>query len=178
VSFLNKTYLKITAAAYLIAMVNACAPPATKSIAPTTYDEDISIYRNKYEPPAYSFDEKTQEDEVVLKPIVEPSHHIKNELDSILLKVKKSKENIKYIEGLSIQVYSGNDKEKAYEIKKQIYSVSEVYSPKVTYDQPNYKVSVGEYYTRMEANKDYNVLKTEFAQALLVPIRIPIESNN
>ena len=159
-------------------MVNACAPPATKSIPATTYDEDISIYRNMYEAPEYSFDDKTEQEDVIIKPIVEPTHHIKSELDSILLKVKKSKENIKYINGLSIQVYSGNDKEKAYEIKKQIYSVSDVYSPKVTYDQPNYKVSVGEYYTRMEANKDYNVLKTEFAQSLLVPIRIPIESKN
>ena len=177
-SFLNKTYLKITVLAYCVAMVNACAPPVTKSISTSTYDEDISIYRNKYGAPEYSFDDKSEQEDVILKPVVEPTHHIKSELDSILLKVKKSKENIKYINGLSIQVYSGNDKEKAYEIKKQIYSVSDVYSPKVIYDQPNYKVSVGEYYTRMEANKDYNVLKNEFAQSLLVPIRIPIESKN
>jgi len=162
------------------AMMYACAPTVTKSITttPTTYEEDISIYRNKYTEPNYSFDDKLEGDQTILKPMVEPTHHIKSELDSVLHRVKKSKENVKFINGLSIQVYSGNDKDKAYEIKKLIYSVSDQYSPLVTYDQPNYKVSVGEYYTRMEANKDYNTLKAEFAQSLLVPIRIPIESKN
>ena len=72
-SFLNKTYLKITVLACFVAMVNACAPPATKSIPATTYDEDISIYRNMYEAPEYSFDDKTEQEDVIIKPIVEPT---------------------------------------------------------------------------------------------------------
>lgn len=176
--FLNKVYwasIWVGAAALLY----ACAPSVTKSTTATAYEEDISVHREKYPAPDFSNNDTPPEEPVeVLPPTKEPSRHIKSELDSVLLRIEKAKADINFINGLTIQIYSGNNREKANEIRKQVYEISDIYSPEISYDQPNYKVNVGKYFSRLEANKDYNILKKEFEEALLVPKRIPIQSTN
>ena len=157
-------------------IIVGCTPAATPTTSSSGYEEDISVHRTKYPDPDYSFMEEKQASNIkVEKPDVEPTNHIKAELDTVLYRIKKSRENIGYIDGLTIQVYSGNNRDKANAAKRKVYSVSKDFSPKVLYDQPNYKVNVGDYYTRLEAHKHYSMLKKQFEQALLVPKRIPIE---
>ena len=165
---MNKTYGLI-----LLLAVAACSPTATKNALNATYEEDISIHKNTYPTPVYDA-QKSRSSGPIVKPNVEPTNHIRAELDSVLVKMKQSREDIGYIDGLTIEVYSGNNREKANEIKRKIYSLEIDHSPKITYDQPNYKVRVGEYYSRLEANKDLNLLKKKFESALLVPKRISL----
>jgi hypothetical protein len=154
----------------------ACAPSATKTVTHTTYDEDLSIHRNTYPEPEIVHTQPTDQP-VEEKPTVEPVFHLKSEMDSVLHKVTTAKES-NYVQGLTIQVYSGNNREMASEVKTQIFEISEDYSPETHYDQPNYKVTVGQYFSRIEASKDYNTLKQTFTQALLVPKKIRIPSDN
>lgn len=160
-------------------MLYACAPTVTKSTSTTAYEEDISVHREKYPVPDFSMETDSPEEPIeTMVPTAEPTGHIRSEMDSVLLRIEKSKADINFINGMTIQVYSGNNREKANEIKKKIYEISDIYEPEISYDQPNYKVNVGKYFSRLEANKDYNILKKEFEQALLVPKRIPIQSTN
>lgn len=178
-SLLNKYSFLVFVLTFLLVQYG-CTPTVIQNTTAgnTPYEEDLSIHRKTYplseEPNQISKETET----VVQKEWAEPSNHIKSELDSVLTKIVKSRENIKYIDGLTIQVYSGNNREMANTIKKELYKLSDAFSPVVKYDQPNYKVSVGEYFTRLEANKDYNFLRKEFSQALLVPKKISIQSNN
>ena len=176
-SLLNKFSFLVFILAILIVQYG-CTPKVTQNttFGDSPYEEDLSIHRKTYPIPQ---NQSPKEDEtVVQKERAEPSNHIKSELDSVLVKIVKSRENVNYIDGLTIQVYSGNNREMANTIKKQLYRLSDTFSPVIKYDQPNYKVSVGEYFTRLEANKDYNFLRKKFSQALLVPKKISIQSNN
>jgi len=42
------------------------------------------------------------------------------------------------------------------------------------YDQPNYRVKVGKYFYRINANKALNKLINNFSEAIIVPDRIKI----
>ncbi|MFT7036487.1 MAG: hypothetical protein ACJA2S_005019 [Cyclobacteriaceae bacterium] len=178
-SLLNKFSFLVFVLAILIVQYG-CAPTVTQNttVGDASYEEDLSIHRKTYPIPEDQNQSKKENEILVQKERAEPSNHIKSELDSVLTKIVKSRENINYIDGLTIQVYSGNNREMANTIKKQLYKLSDTFSPVINYDQPNYKVSVGEYFTRLEANKDYNFLRKEFSQALLVPKKISIQSNN
>lgn len=175
-SSLNKFSYLIFVLAILLGQ-HGCTPTVIQNttVGDTPYEEDLSIYRKTYPIPEEQNESPQENETVVQKERADPTNHIKTELDSVLTKIVKARENINYIDGLTIQVYSGNNRELANTVKRQLYKLSDDFSPIVKYDQPNYKVSVGEYFTRLEANKDYNLLRKEFSQALLVPKKISIK---
>lgn len=140
------------------------------------YEEDLSIYRPSYEMADDMDDDYSEPVEYAnTTEYVEPTNHIKAELDTVLYRIIKSRENIQYIDGFSIQLYSGNNRDKANQVKVKTYEVLEDLRPRVSYDQPNYKVRVGEYYSRLEANTDFVTLQKHFSRAVLVPVKIKIE---
>ena len=80
----------------------------------------------------------------------------------------------KYLNGYTIQIFSGLEREKADSIfftADSIYSELEIYT---LYDQPNYRVKVGKYFYRINANKALNKLINDFSEAIIVPERIKI----
>ena len=178
-SLLNKLSFLVFVLAILIVQ-HGCTPTITQNttVTDTAYEEDLSIHRKTYPIPEEKKPTTKEDETIVQKERLEPSNHIKIELDSVLTKIVKSRENINYLDVLTIQVYSSNNRETANNIKKELYKLSDTFSPVIKYEQPNYKISVGEYFTRLEANKDYNFLRKEFSQALLVPKKISIQSNN
>lgn len=158
-------------------LLQFCAPTASTNTSNSVYEEDLSIYR-----PVYTFEEEEsdhtgsgKETYTSTKSYVTPTNDIKAELDTVLYRIKKSRENIKYVDGFSIQLYSGNNRDKANQVKVKTYEVLEDLRPRVSYDQPNYKVRVGEYYSRLEANADFVTLQKHFSRAVLVPVKIKIE---
>jgi len=42
------------------------------------------------------------------------------------------------------------------------------------YDEPNFRVKVGKYYSRLDAQQDYSAIKEKFSSAIVIPERIPI----
>ena len=80
----------------------------------------------------------------------------------------------KYLNGYTIQIFSGLEREKADSIfftADSIYSELDIYT---LYDQPNYRVKVGKYFYRINANKALNKLINDFSEAIIVPERIKI----
>ena len=142
------------------------------------YEENLSIYRDQYD--AHTVNEsvidKTELEEKETIDI-EPSHSIAMELDSVKSIILDSRKKVRYIDGFTIQLYSGNSREKANEVRQESFELLENEKPIISYEQPNYKVKVGKYYSRLEANQDYNILKNTFSRALLVPSKIKIEDN-
>lgn len=158
-------------------LLQFCAPTASTSTSTAVYEEDLSIYRSSYtmEEELKETETSTEEIYTTPAPYVSPSNDIKAELDTVLYRIKKSRENIKYVDGYSIQLYSGNNRDKANQVKVKTYEVLEDQRPRVSYEQPNYKVRIGEYYSRLEANTDFVTLQKHFSRAVLVPVKIKIE---
>ena len=173
--WLSNKYTLLKTACYFIltAWFLACTPSAkiSKSIG---YEEDLSVHRPKYDHTENNNSETVISDSPE-RSNVAPKYHIKSELDSVLSAMILSKKDIRHISGYSIQVYSGNNRSKAAEVKKVVINISEDFEPKISYNQPNYKVKVGKYFSRIEANRDLVELKKKYRQALLVPDKILIE---
>lgn len=82
--------------------------------------------------------------------------------------------NISYVDGFTIQVYAGNDRALAKDFQLDIIRKLPEAEPKMVFEQPNYKVRIGLYYTRLEAQEFYQQVKIYFPKAILIPTRIPV----
>ena len=160
----------------LMLFFECCAPKVVKTVTNSGYSEDLSIHREQYNSADGDVQNTMQPNELT-KPIsqVEPKKHIRAELDSVNKIILANSKGIEYIDGYTIQLYSGNNKQKSIDIKRKIYEIEQDYNPRLTYEQPNYKVQVGKYLNRLEANSDLTFLKKKFNRAVLIPTRIKID---
>jgi septal ring-binding cell division protein DamX len=95
-------------------------------------------------------------------------------LDAVLDSIDRINLNKKFIEGFTIQVYSGMKREDALNVKKQLLTTLPEFESELQYSQPNYRVKMGKYYSRLEAEKDYQLVKRFFKAAILVPDKIAV----
>ena len=106
---------------------------------------------------------------------VEAKFAINNALDNVLDSISRINLSVGYVDGYTIQVYSGLRQEEALKAKKQLTTSLPDVSAEVQYVQPNYRVRVGKYYDRFNAQKDYAAVKRYFPNAILIPERIAIQ---
>jgi len=77
-----------------------------------------------------------------------------------------------FIEGFRIQIYNGNNKEDANKIKAEFYSTYPSMRCYLTYQQPYYKVRVGDYPDQGSAKIDLKKLARNYPSSFLVPDQI------
>ena len=141
-------------------------PPASSQYLEKGYFEDLSFLR---ESPEKNNVDSNNINEIS---IIEESKFNK-ELENIYITYENTPKN-KYLNGYTIQIFSGLEREKADSIfftADSIYSELDIYT---LYDQPNYRVKVGKYFYRINANKALNKLINDFSEAIIVPERIKI----
>ena len=78
------------------------------------------------------------------------------------------------IEGYCIQIYTGTNREKAINIK---YKFKKLF-PKITTisyirENPNWKVKVGKFRTKMEAQKLHSIVKSQFPASFIRETIVP-----
>ncbi len=161
----------------LILLISGCAGKAPNQTVPK-YDEDLSSFRITYQYKDQPQDKNTVVDDNLDPPLLSDTSrttlNIKSELDLFLDTVSYNSRRIGYIQGFTIQVYTGNSREAANEAKGMVYKILPSSFPKLLYQQPNFKVKVGQFYTRLDAQKTFNQLKREFPRAIVIPERIVI----
>lgn len=89
-------------------------------------------------------------------------------IDSII-QANKNREKIK---GYRIQIYFGGNRKKARKIKARFlkdYSQRKAYT---IYQQPNFKIRVGNFRSKLEAQKLYHQLEQRFKTVFIVPTLI------
>jgi hypothetical protein len=74
--------------------------------------------------------------------------------------------------GFQVQVYLGPDRQAAYEAQNRFKSLHPGINTYLSYTEPNYKVQVGEFRSRVEAQKMANDLKAYFTRLLIIPATI------
>ncbi|MBT1686622.1 SPOR domain-containing protein [Fulvivirgaceae bacterium PWU37] len=142
------------------------------------YTEDLSVWRPKAEPATATSvttptttgttpeDRKTQ-------PYTEARFAINRQLDTVLDSIDQTNRSRRYIDGFTIQVYSGR-REEALNAKKQLATSLPRLESEVQFTEPIFRVKVGKYYSRMEAQQDYTAVKRYFPAAILIPEKISL----
>ena len=157
----------------IVGYIFSCTPKlATKSVS-EDYEEDLSSFRPSTDTEVGSPETDTEAIEVK-GPYVAPTHDINSEMSAIMDSViyyNKNKTFLTY----TIQVYIGRSREEANQVREKVYRVLPDEKPALGYKQPSWKVTVGEYYDRVEAYKTLTTLKGVFPGAMLVPERKYIE---
>jgi hypothetical protein len=74
--------------------------------------------------------------------------------------------------GFRVQIFSGPDRKNAYTVQTKFKSLYPNIRSYVSYNQPNYRVRVGDFRTRLEAQKTINKLKRHYQTLFIFPERI------
>lgn len=141
------------------------------------YQEDLSGWREKFAP-ADSFENNRspgKEQAESRTKYVEPRFAVNDQLDAILDSIAIVNLVNNYIDGFTIQIYSGIKREEALNAKKEMALQLPELDADIQYAQPNFRVRVGKYYDRFDAQKDYMTIKKRFPNAVVIPDRIPIK---
>ena len=156
-------------------LLNACqVAVGTRSSASSSYQEDLSAYRPLVEDiRSDSAAIGTTLDE---QELIEPSNHINVFLDSILDSISVADDRQRFYQGFTILLYTGSSREKATMARGKTVAMELDLEPELVYNQPNYKVKVGKFLTRLEAQPLFTQLKKEFDNAIVAPERIYIDN--
>lgn len=163
-----------------VILLTGCASKVTTSSTTGTgkYSEDLSVLRkpnavrtdtSKTSNPAVNTDGKQNPAQYA-----EAKHAINQSLDAVLDSIDRINLANGAVEGFTIQLYSGIQRDEALDVRKQIATVLPHLDADMQYVQPNFRIRAGKYFTRFEAQKDYMAVKKYFPNAIIIPERIPI----
>lgn len=155
----------------LVLALTACTSLAQKN---KPYHEDLSKLHPKVEMP----DDRTARKDSVIKNEflnVTPARTVNAKVNSVLDSLDLFNLMRKYIDGFTIQIYSGQKREDAMNTKKKLMEEVPDLNANLQYQQPKFRVTVGKYFTRLEAQRDLLTLRRKFSAAILVPEKIPVK---
>jgi len=104
------------------------------------------------------------------KRFISASANINEKVDDVLDSINSFNITRKFIDGYTIQIYSGQNREEAMNTKKKM-TLGDL-NAILEYNQPKFRVRVGLYYSRLEAHRDLTRLRRTFSNAILVPEKI------
>ena len=155
---------------FFLMLAVACSPRSlqTSSIGDDYY-EDLSLFRPSYYHQESPLNEEGERPFSIDVPI-ENDHTA--QVDTLLEILAAQNQSLGYVQGFTVQVYSGNSRETASKARINVFRVLIGFEPEIKYVQPNFKVKVGKFTERLEAQWVYAQLKPEFPQAIIIPERI------
>lgn len=165
---------------YFIVVVSlaSCASPKNTTVSSSqgqVYSEDLSIWRPKAETPANNNNTTTTvTDNPKQTQYVEPKYAVNKKLDTVLDSINRYNRAKQFIDGFTIQIYAGLKREDALNAKKNLSTSLPDLQSEVVYAQPNFRVKVGKYYTRLDAQRDYVAVKKYFPTAIVIPDKVAI----
>lgn len=141
------------------------------------YSEDLSSLRPRINPDdtVVTTAATGEQDGVTAKKYVEAKYAVNQSLDAVLDSIARINYSIGFIDGFTIQVYSGVKREEALNAKKTLSTKLPEIESQVQFMQPNYRVRAGQYYDRFDAQRDYVAIKKFFPNAILIPERIALK---
>ncbi|MFD2516263.1 sporulation protein [Pontibacter locisalis] len=129
-------------------------------------NEDLSVYRPKYSVPDAA-------------PVtrVEPTHHVNDKVAVLMDTVASVNKNIKYAQGYRILAYNGSERQKVMNLRKSIISRVPEVKDYLTYQQPNFRLKIGDFFSRVEAQQVLNQLSDLIPNAQIVQDQINIDKS-
>jgi hypothetical protein len=136
-----------------------------------TYSEDLTPLRLHFKDTVISgrANDSTSQVHAV------PTHQINVKVDAILDSIDRLNRTKRFIDGFTMQVYSGQRRDDAMNAKQKIITESPDLTANLQYIQPTFRVTIGHYLTKLEAEKDLVRVRRFFPSAILVPDKISIK---
>ncbi|WP_460977123.1 SPOR domain-containing protein [Spirosoma knui] len=100
--------------------------------------------------------------------------HVNRRLDLVLDTIATKNRSIRYAPGFRIQIYVGNQRQEADAAKLLIYQNYPELSPYLSYNQPTYKLKVGDFMRRIDAERYYASIRRLIASAQLQPDKVDV----
>ena len=139
-----------------------------------TFEEDLSIYRVKINLLKEDISSPSEEElDSITNKFVSNSLNVRAKLDTLLEKIRDEQKTMKMTRGYMIIAYSGLDRDKANEVFDYLESNIED-EVRLIYEQPNYKVKVGGYLTKLDAYSMCVSIRKMYPLAIIINDNIVI----
>ncbi len=151
---------------------------AQQSGSDKAYHENLAVLRPKMViPPDSAKKETTTQPETHTQLIAsaKPTHTVNDQVDAVLDSIDRYNLTRKFVDGYTIQIYSGQSRDQAMDAKNKMANQIPELSANLQYQQPKFRVTVGKYYSKLEAHQDLVRLRNNFSAAILVPEKIQIK---
>jgi PBP1b-binding outer membrane lipoprotein LpoB len=158
----------------LVLLCHLLAGCAAQKTTDKPYHENLSVHRPKVILPTETSGNDTSASTQTKITPVTPTHHVNEKIDAVLDSIDRYNQVRKFVDGYTIQIYSGQNREDAMEAKKKMTTDLPDYTANLQYQQPKFRVTVGRYFTKLEAHPDLVKLRSSFSSAILVPEKIPV----
>lgn len=168
---MNNFITKLIIGCGLITALYSCASKVGTQSQSSGYSEDLTLYRPLYpdpKPDTFTY-EVIEKEEITF---VEPEHSITNELDSLLDSIAAYSKSRGFYQVFAIQIYNGTSSTEANDAKRLSYKEFPDEIPVLEYNQPIFRVKVGRFLERIDANKQLNEFREVFPNAILIPERV------
>jgi len=101
---------------------------------------------------------------------IESSAHI----DEMVAQKKDYNKTVENFQGYKIQIYYGSEKE-CYEVKDEFSSLFPDIDTSIIFSTPQWKLQIGNYRTRLEADRAMVNIKKEYPAAIVLATAIELE---
>jgi len=169
-----KRYSMNLSLALLILQASCVAQQSGSASLNDAYTEDLTVARPSYESDNIDSIEAPSTN---VKPtqMIAATNTVNAKVDMVMDSLDKLNQLRKYVDGFTIQIYSGPKREDALGAKaKMVKTIGDDLEADIQYTQPKFRVTVGQYFSKLEAQKDLMRLKDYFPNAILVPEKILI----
>ncbi|MCC9165905.1 sporulation protein [Pontibacter harenae] len=137
---------------------------STRSGGNVKVTEDLSAYRPKYTVP----------DAAAPTARIEPTNHVNDQVAVLMDTVASVNKNIKYAQGYRILAYNGSERQTVMNLRKTIIARVPDEKDYLTYNQPNFRLKIGDYFSRIEAQQVLNQISDLLPNAQIVQEQINI----
>jgi hypothetical protein len=151
--------------------------PGKKETAANAGAEDLSMYRPKFKVP-----------ETTTKPTPDPSanpftplpgsgptNHVNHRVASLIDTLAILNKSVRYAQGFRILAYAGTERKTAMDIRTAIIGRVPEERDYLEYRQPTFRLKIGDYFNRIEAQQVLQRIKDITPNALIVADQINIK---
>jgi len=145
-----------------------CKPTA---VLPTVEKNSFSAYYEDRKSTLPTFPEYKQVMQQATPASNLPSQAVDKELEKLAFKRYQRAKMEPYFTGYTVLVYSGVDRNEAFKARDHVTLFFPEISPEMQYQQPRYLVKVGQFAYKIEAQRIFSLLKTQFPTARILQDR-------
>lgn len=156
-------------------LLNSCITGKTV-VTDSPYSENLTKNRLTYKDTVLAIQTTNVEEETIESPNILPTKHQNQSIDEFLGQIAESNKKVKYSLGYKVQIYSGRESAAAQKAVNKAAGIAGEKS-EMEYEQPTYKVKVGNFVSRLEAYEVYVKLRKDFSDAFIIQDKIILDIN-